>query len=151
MRGWRGCNSKGYELSGPTQEDWANLRRWWFGSVHEIANIELQRRTWLAPPTPSPHWSYVEFRCSYPALEQLEFARNSGHLSKVEFDLLATLKKAISEHEPPRGDAYDHRAILADPAWQALVANAEKTRQKLLLIVGDPEERNYLFGSQPSS
>jgi hypothetical protein len=111
----------------------------------------LQRRTWLAPPTPSPHWSYVEFCCSYPAPEQLEFARNSGHLSKAEFDLLATLKKAISEHEPPRGDAYDHRAILADPAWHRVVEKATKAREELLALSVDPVERNYLMGSQPTS
>ena len=148
MHGWRGCSSKGCELSGPTQEDWANLRRQWFGSVHEIADIELQRNTWLAPPTPSPHWSYVEFCCCFPNDDQLKSALDRGHLSEAEFDLLASLGKAIGEHQPPQGNHYDHPAILADPAWQAVVANAEKARQKLLLIARDPEERSFLTGGQ---
>jgi hypothetical protein len=151
MRGWRGCSLKGCELSGPTEEDWANLRRWWFVSVHEIADIELQRRTWQVPPTPSPHWSYVEFCCCSPGSDQLKQALDSGNLSEAEFDLLASLGEALGEHQAPKGNDYNHPAILADPAWQAVAAKAEKTRQELLLIVSDPEERSSLTGGQSHS
>jgi len=132
MPGWRGCSSRGHELSGTTLEEWANLRRWWFGSVYEIADIELQRSTWLTPPTPSPHWSYVEFCCCFPDADQLKFALDRGNLSEAEFDLLISLRKAIGEHRPPQGNHYDHSAILADPAWQAVVANAEENSPKTL-------------------
>jgi hypothetical protein len=100
---------------------------------------------------PSPHWSYVEFCCCFPSDDQLKFALDRGHLSEAEFDLLATLGRAITQHEPPQGNHYDHFAILADPAWQAVVAKAEKTLQELLLIVSDPTERSYLIGDQPPS
>jgi hypothetical protein len=135
-------------LPGPSEEDWDLLRRQWFGSVYEIADIELQRRTWLAPPTPSPHWSYVEFCCCFPTTDQLKDAVEKGKLNEAEFNLLMALGRAITEHEPARGNHYDHPAILADPAWQAVVATAEKTRQELLQIVSDPSERSYLIGAQ---
>jgi hypothetical protein len=57
-----------------TPEEWADLRRQWFGSVYEIADIERQRRTWLNPPNSGPHWSYVEFCCKYPDAGQFKFA-----------------------------------------------------------------------------
>jgi hypothetical protein len=49
------------KLTDITPEEWANLRRWWFGSVYEVADMEFQRRTWLTPPTPSQHWSMCSF------------------------------------------------------------------------------------------
>jgi hypothetical protein len=38
----------------------------WFASVAEIADIDLQHRKWLDPTNTNPHWSYIEFVCSYP-------------------------------------------------------------------------------------
>jgi hypothetical protein len=130
------------KLTDVTPEDWAFLRRQWFGSVYEIADICFQRRTWLTPPTSSPHWSYVEFRCSYPDADQLQFARGHGHLSSKEFDLLSALGAAI--HSYRANDDYDNTAILEDPGWHSVVAKAETIRQRLLAITMDTVERKYL-------
>ncbi|CCD94101.1 hypothetical protein BRAO375_310001 [Bradyrhizobium sp. ORS 375] len=73
----------------------ARLRRQWFGSVHEIADISYQRRTWLAPPIGSQHWCYVEFCYSYPDADQLQFARDCGYLISQEFNLLSATDEAI--------------------------------------------------------
>jgi hypothetical protein len=134
------------KLTDITSEGWANLRRWWFGSVYEVADIEFQRRTWLTPPTPSPHWSYVEFCCSYPDADQLQSARDRGHLSDKEFELLGALCNALISHKPPGGNYYDSLAILEDPAWHAVVEKAERIRQQLLTLTEDPIERSYLMG-----
>ena len=133
------------KLTDNTPEEWANLRRWWFGSVYEISDIEYQRQTWLAPPTESPHWSYVEFRCSYPAADQLLFARDHGRLRAEEFELLAALHNALIS-KAPRGNDYDNRAVLEDPAWHAVIAVADRIRQQLLTLTVDPIERSYLMG-----
>ena len=129
-----------------TPKNFANLRRLWFGSVYEIADVEYQRRTWLTPPDSSPHWSYVEFCCSYPDASQLQFARDRGHLSAKEFELLAALDEALVSHKAPGGNDYAHRTILEDPAWHAVVAIAEGIRQQLLTLTVDPMERRYLMG-----
>jgi hypothetical protein len=129
-----------------TPENLANLRRQWFGSVYEIADIEYQRRTWLTPPNSSLHWSYVEFCCSYPDANQLQFARDSGQLSAKEFELLDALHGALVSHKAPGGNDYDHRAVLKDPAWHAVVAKAERIRQQLLTLTVDPKEQSYLMG-----
>jgi hypothetical protein len=127
-------------------EDLANLRRQWFKSVYEIADMEYQRRTWLTPPTDSPHWSFVEFCCSYPDAGQIQFARDRGHLSAKEFELLASLHEALISYQAPGLNDYDSRAVLEDPAWQAVVAKAERIRQQLLTLTVDPIERSYLMG-----
>jgi hypothetical protein len=140
MKGKRGVS----KLVGITPEDLASLRRQWFGSVYEIADIGYQRRTWLTPPTSSPHWSYVEFCCSYPDADQLQFARDHGHLSAKEFDLLSAVGEAILSQRA--NDDYDNGAILEDSGWYAVVAKAETVRQQLLAITVDAVERSYLTG-----
>jgi len=131
-------------LAGIGSEDLANVRSQWFGSVYEIADIDYQRRTWLSPPNSSPHWSYIEFCCSYPDADQLQFARDCGHLSSKEFELLSALGEAILSHKAK--DDYDNRAILEDPSWLAVVAKAEVTRQQLLAVTADAIEQSYLTG-----
>jgi hypothetical protein len=132
------------KLSGVISEDLANLRRQWFGSVYEIADMEYQRRTWLTPPNSSPHWSYVEFCCSYPDANQLQSARDHGYLSAKEFELLTTLDEALISHRAT--DDYDNRAILEDSAWHAVVAKAQHIRKQLLTLTVDPIEQSYLMG-----
>ncbi len=132
------------KLSGVISEDLANLRRQWFGSVYEIADMEYQRRTWLTPPNSSPHWSYVEFCCSYPDANQLQSARDHGYLSAKEFELLTALDEALISHRAT--DDYDNRAILEDPAWHAVVATAQHIRKQLLTLTVDPIEKSYLMG-----
>ena len=131
-------------MVGITPVDLASLRRQWFGSVYEIADMGYQRRTWLTPPTGSPHWSYVEFCCSYPDADQLQFARDHGYLSSKEFDLLSAVDEAILSYRA--NDDYDNAAILEDPGWHAVVAKAETVRQQLLAITVDAVERSYLTG-----
>ena len=132
------------KLADINSEDLANLRRQWFGSVYEMADIGYQRRTWLSPPNSSPHWSYIEFCSSYPHADQLEFARDRGHLNSEEFDLLVALLEAILSHKAK--DDYDNRAILEDPDWRGVVAKAEAIRQRLLALTVDAVERSYLMG-----
>jgi hypothetical protein len=133
-------------MSDTTPEQWADLRCWWFASVHEIADLELQRRTWLDPLNQNPHWSYVEFCCCFPDADQLRDAREKGHLSVREFKLLTGLGAAIDSHEPPAGKSYDHLAILEQPTWLAVVTKAEQVRQQLLALTKDSVERSHLMG-----
>jgi hypothetical protein len=122
-----------------------NLRRQWFSSVREMADIDYQRRTWLYPPDDSPHWSYIEFCCSFPDADQLKFSRDRGHLNAEEFELLIALGEAINCYEAK--DDYDNREILEDPNWRTVVSKAEGIRQRLLALTVDAVERSYLVGS----
>lgn len=124
--------------------DFGCLRRRWFNCVYQIADIELQRRTWLNPPNGSPLWSYVEFCEEYPQIELLEFARDRGHLSAKEFELISSVRKVIDSHKAT--DDWDQAAILVDPSWHAVAAKADQVRQQLLKLTDDVVEQRYLMG-----
>ncbi|HWB48292.1 MAG TPA: hypothetical protein VG651_04210 [Stellaceae bacterium] len=124
------------------------LRTSWLGSVSELADMDLQRRTWLDSANRNPHWSYLEFVCSYPDYDQLEQAYREGWLAKRELEILKDLHHKLDAHLAPGGDDYDNAAVLADPAWQAVVAAAEDAKRQLLSIVHDQHERNVLMGAE---
>jgi hypothetical protein len=132
----------------PDQGIASQLRTNWFGSVVEIADLDLQRRKWLDTTNRNPHWSYIEFVCSFPDDDQLEQARREGWLSKRELDILNDLLRALHAHSAPGGDDYDNAAILADPAWHGVVAAAERAKRQLLSIVQDQREREVLLGME---
>jgi hypothetical protein len=126
----------------------ARLRAMWFASVAEIADIDLQRRRWLDPTNTNPHWSYVEFCCTYPDSDQLTDARARGWLAARQFDILSDLLHTILNHSAPGGDDYDNAAVLADPAWLEVVARAQRAREELLSTVTNEAERNALSGGK---
>jgi hypothetical protein len=123
----------------------SQLRTSWFSSVAEIADLDLQRRTWLDKANRNPHWSYVEFVCSFPQEDQLEHAHREGWLSKRELGILSDLRRILLSHAAPCGDDYDHARILDDPNWHAVAAAAEHAKQQLLAIVRNRAERESLL------
>lgn len=102
------------------------LRTLWLGALAEIADLDLQRRTWLNPANTNPHWSYVEFVCSYPDADQLREGREKGWLSPAESQILLDFEQRLSAHQSPTGNDYDNEAILNDPAWHSVVQAAQK-------------------------
>jgi alkanesulfonate monooxygenase SsuD/methylene tetrahydromethanopterin reductase-like flavin-dependent oxidoreductase (luciferase family) len=122
------------------------LRRYWFSSVQQVSDLALQRRTWLDPTNRNPHWSYVEFASSYPDSSQLAGAYADGWLTASEFGILSELGRAIDAHSAPKGNNYDHAAILKDPAWHVVVEAAERARLQLLTTITDHSERQMLLG-----
>jgi hypothetical protein len=61
-----------------------NLRAQWLGALGQIADLELQHRTWLDPANRNPHWSYIEFVCCYPDADQLEDGQQKGWLCPLK-------------------------------------------------------------------
>jgi hypothetical protein len=120
------------------------LRCSWFSSVQELADFELQRRAWLDKTNSNPHWSYIEFVCSYPDEKQLTDAQLKGWLTKTEYDALSELKLSIEAYSAPKGDNYDNAAVLSDPAWLVVVQAARRIQQHLLAIMTDSDERTAL-------
>ena len=125
------------------------LRSMWFASVAEIADIDLQRRKWLDPTNTNPHWSYIEFVCSYPDSDQLTDARARGWLAARQFNILSDLCNTILSHSAPRGDDHDNAAILDDPAWLEVVSCAGASEE--LSTVTKEAERDALLGGTKAS
>lgn len=44
-----------------TAEQRANWRSNWLSSIQELADLEMQRATWLNPHNGNPHYSFVEY------------------------------------------------------------------------------------------
>jgi len=110
------------------------LRKWWFQVLSEIADPDLQRRTWLDLQNTNPHWSYVEFVCSYPNDEQLADARNKGWLSPTEAEILEGFRRILEAHKAPNGRDWNNEAVLDDPAWHRVVEAAQKAKAELAAI-----------------
>ena len=122
------------------------LRTSWFSSVSEIADLDLQRRTWLDMTNRNPHWSFIEFACSYPDRDQVSQARREGWLSAEESRALNDLRLILDGYSPPGDYPYDNAAVLADPAWRSVVDAADRAKQQLLSVVHDQREREVLLG-----
>jgi hypothetical protein len=123
----------------------ARLRRLWFSSVGEISDLDLQRGSWLDPSNRNSHWSYLEFVECYPDDGQLTDAYARGWLSEDEFKILTELLKVLMAHSPPGGDDYDNAAVLDDPSWHAVVAEAQRARHDLLTAITNTDERQALL------
>jgi hypothetical protein len=129
----------------------AQLRRDWFTSINELADIDLQRRRWREATGWNPHWSYVAFVSSFPDQDELAEARARGWLNAGEFRILRELLLTLVEHEAPGGDDFDHVAILNDPAWHDVVEAARIAKQELLAVVSVAGEREALEGGPASA
>jgi hypothetical protein len=114
------------------------LRLLWLDSIAEVGNLELQRVAWLNSQNRNPHWSFIELVESY--LEQFELrdgygcAVASGIVSVKEAALASEFHDLLVAYEPPKGDEYDHAAILGDPQWHAMCAAAQKSLEDILLL-----------------
>ncbi|MHC2255182.1 hypothetical protein ACVILK_004874 [Bradyrhizobium embrapense] len=118
-------------MSVTNEETGRLVRKIWWSSLDEIGNLDLQRRTWLDPNNKNPHWSFVEFVCSYPDTDELEAGQKKGWLSPAEATILIEFGKTLAAHKSPAGNDYDNAAILDDPAWHDVVRSAQQALQKL--------------------
>jgi hypothetical protein len=123
------------------------LRHEWLAHLRDLGDLELQRHTWLNLKNTNPHWSYVEFVCSFPDDGQLDAGLNEGWLQAGELRILRDFRKILVAYDSPTG-SYDHNGILADPAWQQVVKAAHAACVELLAIVEDPNGRSALLDRQ---
>ena len=116
----------------------SRLRLLWLDSLDEVANLELQRVSWLNSTNTNPHWSYIELVECY--FEQFDlgkgygYAVESGIVSPAEAATAAAFHALFSAYKPPYGDAYNNAGILADPKWHVVTAAARETLVNILLL-----------------
>lgn len=109
-----------------------DIRVWWFGVLGEIADLELQQRKWLDPAnTDNPHWSYIEFVCSYPSQEEIDDGPKKGYVSPQEAEIFTNFRRILVAHKSPTGNDWDNEAVLNDPAWHSVVKAAQQAVRDL--------------------
>lgn len=136
-----------------TQDVRPAWRQVWLQSLQEIADLDIQRRTWLNPDNANPHYSYVEYVASY--FDDLGLASADGYSAPIGEGLLSAAEAASVADFHTRFDAYvqdgcwDPETILADPKWLEVVEAARSAQARLLLLLGSEEEKVMLTGRSP--
>lgn len=111
---------------------------------------------WLDPKNTNPHWSYVEFMCSYfnDVLHDRTYAELVAQdlVSAAEAALIEPLHALLDKHEAPDGNDWNAAGVLADPAWQTVIIEAAAANARLARLLTDPAERDALLApSAPTS
>ncbi|WP_226698883.1 hypothetical protein [Qipengyuania gaetbuli] len=121
----------------------------WLSSIQELADYETQKRLWLDQENTNPHFSFVEYFCSYfndlgLSERGYDWALNAGLLSSDEVAAIEEFHRIADAYDSPT-DAYDHKTILSDPKWFEVVLAAKKAQDALSQLISDPEERRLLL------
>lgn len=128
-------------------------RHWrllWLSSIQAFSDAETQKARWLDKGNRNPHFSFVECMCGYfddaNMGEENAYERRlaSGYLAPEEVEATAEFHALAARYDSPNNDDYDHATIINDPAWNAVVDSARSTKERLLALITDDEERGAL-------
>ncbi len=112
-------------MAGPSEADRDGWRREWLYCLGRFADLPAQQAQWLDPQEANPHHTFVELLCSYfddllGGEPDYSMVLAEGLVTPPEAEAVAHFHDCVSDYHSPAGD-YDHRAILQDPAWHAVV------------------------------
>ena len=131
----------------PSVASEAERLRWrlqWLDCLRDFADLDLQSRMWLDRSNSNPHWSFVEFMCSYfnDTLHQRDYswALSQGLVTPEEAEAVASLHQALVGYDAPNGDDFDNLAVLHDPAWRAITVEAARSLEHLSALMTVPVE-----------
>jgi len=129
-----------------------NWRRNWLSCIEEFANYDMQKATWLNLRNTNPHYGFVEYiECYFDDLtlngpnRGYEALVREGLLTLAEAEAVSDFHATADKYEPPNNDDYDHATILADPKWLEVVASARSARERLSVILTNPDELKDLY------
>lgn len=114
------------------RELWRNR---WLSCLNELTSLKLQRESWLDKTNTNPHWSFVEFICSY--FDDLEIDNNyeyqlkKGWVSKKEFETIKQWHELLDKYNSPKNDDYNHISIIEDKTWKLIVQEGQKAIREL--------------------
>ena len=128
-------------------------RRWrlrWLLSLGEYADAAGQRRAWLDPNNPYASFGFTE--CTGCYMEDLnlkdggyDWALARGFVTPDETGAVAGFDRLVRAYAgpidtPESRDEDLSRDVLADPAWQDIVEEAQRAQSALLDRLSDAEE-----------
>jgi hypothetical protein len=126
-----------------TKEIW---RQRWLESINELTSLDLQTKSWLDSSKQNPHWTFVEFMCSY--FDDLFISENysefisKGWLTQKEYDVVKNWHDAIDKYESPDKHDYDHSAILKDQKWLDILKVGVNAKSKLVDLIDENEKKH---------
>ena len=124
------------------KELWRNN---WLYSINELTSLELQRKSWLDKSNTNPHWTFVEFMCSYfddlGIDNNYEYQLNEGWISQNEFEIVKPWHELLDKYNSQTNDDYDFKAILKDKNWQLIIEKGKETKSALSKISSKKENQ----------
>ena len=137
-----------------TSDDKKIWRERWLGCINELTSLDLQKKSWLDKTHTNPHWSFVEFMCSYfddlSIDDNYKYQIDNGWLTDQELEIIKDWHEALDKYNAPKNDDYDHEAILKDPKWLDILQSGQIMKSKLASTLNETEkkilteETNYL-------
>lgn len=129
----------------------AAWRASWLSSIQELADMGMQRSTWLNPQSENRHYSFVEYVEGY--FSDLALSKDDGgYPARIADSLLSQEEAAAVSHfhvlfdsYEPRTDRFDHQDILEDPRWHRVVEAAQAAQARLATMIDHPAERENLL------
>ena len=128
-----------------TSNDKNLWRERWLSCINELTSLDLQKISWLDKTHTNPHWSFVEFMCSYfddlAIDDNYKFQLDKGWVTKVEFEIIKNWHIALDNYKSPKNDDYDNEAILNDPKWLEIFKIGVKMRNELAKTLNETERQ----------
>lgn len=126
-------------MSANQKELWRNR---WLSCVNELTSLVLQQKSWTDQSNTNPHWSFVEFMCSYfddlSIDNNYENQLNQSWITKTEFEIISKWHCLLEEYKAPAHD-YDLEAILKDENWLSIVSEGLRAKQLLNKVIAEEE------------
>ena len=114
------------------KELWRNR---WLSCINELTSLKLQRESWLDKENSNPHWSFVEFMCSYfddlGIDNNYEYLLNKNWISKNEFETIKNWHELLDKYNSPKNDDYNHKSIIEDKDWQLIIRAGQEAINEL--------------------
>lgn len=118
-----------------TSENKNLWREQWLSCINELTSLDLQQKSWLDKTPKNPHWSFIEFMCSYfddlTIDDNYKYQLDKGWLTKEEFEIIQNWHITLDNYISPRNDDYDNESILNDPKWTEILLIGMETKNKL--------------------
>jgi len=120
-------------------------REKWLNCINEFTSLDLQKKSWLDRTQSNPHWSFVEFMCSYfddlAIDDNYKYQLDKGWISKPEFEIIKDWHEELDKYDSPSNDDYDGEAILNDAKWLEIVQNGVDARNELAKKLNEKERQ----------
>jgi hypothetical protein len=120
-------------------------RERWLGCINQLNSLDLQKKSWTDLTHKNPHWSFIEFMCSYfddlAIDDKYKYQLDKGWISKEEFEILEKWHIKLDKYNSPKNDDYDNEATLNDPKWLEVLQIGVETRNKLAKTLNETERQ----------
>lgn len=128
-----------------TDNDKNLWRERWLGCINELTSLDLQKKSWLDRTRTNPHWSFVEFKCSYfddLAIDgNYKYQLDKGWVTKKELGIIEDWHITLDKYNSPKNDNYDNEAILNDPKWVEILQIGIEARNELAKTLNETERQ----------